>query len=1487
MARVKLEARGAGTKLVLALLLAAASPAFAQVNVAAGILTAGATYAAIPFTFTNSTGAAYDGVVELTFTLDPAFSLATPAPNGSGWVCDVDPTGLIVTCSTGVITLAEGAATPPVNLGLEVASTASLGLHSIAVASVPSTTATNYQFTIVAPPQIGLTLAYTPPLLSSGDTATGTITAAFSSLNQDTLTGTFTISAALPSGLTFTGGFVGTSGGWSCAFDTSQTMLCQSSGTATVSPTATLQLPVTVAIGGTASTYSVTATGAALVNDGDGVTRSLIAAPAATSVVVGAVPITVSATHQATSSTTAGGPLPVGVSAQLLIQITALSSSVYESLSFTDTLDPSLTITGAPSGTNWSCAVTGQQVLCSTVTQGAPGAAPAAGTLSIPVTAATTAAGTTIQNTVNATLYLISGGTVLSSVTGTATDSVPLYTPGQFSVSATHTPTGGSVGGAMAAGASGTISIVAANTSTSVFAGQLSLTDQLDPSISIGTIVATQGPWTCAVNLQLVTCTATLTGASQLAAGGSAGAISIPISIATGATAATLNNSATLSFTPLNGAPATVTSAVDQILIPAPGQISITSTHTPNGGSAGSAVAAGSGGVIALVVKNTGTAAITAGVFTVTDQLSAFLTVGALTSSQAPWTCSAAAQLVTCTASVSTATPLAGGASLASISIPFSVPATDAAGPITTAASVILAPASGAAITAAVSDIVQVQAAPPLSITLTHTPTGGAMEGSMLPGGAGVLTVVAMNAGSSAITGAFTVIEQLSSFLTLGSLISSQAPWVCTASAQTVTCVTPATQSIAAAVSLPAITIPFTVPSNATQGQITTNASLSVAVSGISSLTAAATDQIQVTLPTQISLAASHTPSGGTLGSPVTAGSGGAITLTVANSGTSPIYGVFTVTDQLDPTLPAGALAASQGPWNCAAASQTVTCTATLSATSPLAAGAALTPISIPFTTAASAGGVKVTNLPTANFSGSGVTAAATASDLIVISSAAAIVLTATHTPNGGAVGGTIAPGASGVIALTIVNPGSSAISGSFALVDTLDKNLTLGTPVSTGSLWTCGVSGQTVTCTVTASPGAGLPLPAVSIPFSVVASPTVTQIVNTPSAIFTPAGGAATTASASDTLQVSAPPSLSLTLTSSSASIQAGGMATFTATVTNSGVSAVSGAGLTLTSVIDPALSFSSTSPSGSGWTCTASSGQTATCTSSASFSLAAGATSAVTIPVNVSAQAASSVTSLITLGSSAAPISQALTVQVSPLAVTLTAPSTGSSEGQPSITLASGAVSSSVTGCLVLSFTPSVSVSQAVDDPAVALALSNTFFTAAGSASRAATFTLAPGAPISQNATVSLGSTAGTVSLSVFGVAPGAACPPPSGATPLATRQISIATTPPVIQNVTLTSSGDTLTVAVTGFSNTRDLSSAMFTFTAASGAAVQSGDGSLTANVSSLATPYFAGVSGGAFVYTQTFNLTASAGDIASVGVSLANSSGQTTTPATGSQ
>lgn len=1611
MSRAKAAARAAGSSLALVLLLGATSPAFAQVDVQAGTLTAGITYTGLPFASTNSTGAAYSGVVQLTLTLDPAFTLVSPAPNGSGWTCGIDTTGLIVTCSTGMITLAEGAATTPVSLSLQVAPTASLGLHTIAVTSVPSTTATDYQFSVVASPQIGLQLAYVPPLLASSDTTTGTLTATISSLNQDTLTGTFTISEVLPVGLSFTGSFVGTSGDWSCAFNTAQTLLCQSSPTATVGPTASLQLPVTVAIAGTTpATYSVTATATALVNDGDGVTESLTATPAATSVAVAGAPITVSATHQAAGSATTGGPLPVGVAAQLLIQVTAAPSSVNESLSFTDTLNPSLTINGTPSGTNWSCTVTGQQVYCTTVTQGAPGAAATAGTLSIPVIAATTAAGTTIQNSVSATLYLISGGTIQTSVAGVAADSLPLYTPAQFSVTATHTPAGGSVGGSMAAGASGTISIVAINTSSSVFAGQLSVTDQINPAISIGAVAATQGPWTCSVNAQLVTCTATLSGTSQLPAAGSPGAISIPISIPSGAAAATLNNSATLSFTIQNGGPASVSSAVDPIQILAPAQLSITPTYIPNGGTAGSPVAAGSGGVMTLVVTNTASAAITAGAFTVTDQLSSFLTVGALTSSQAPWTCGAAAQVVTCTASVSAATPLASGASLAPISIPFNVPAADATGPITTVANVSLAPPIGSAVTAAANVIVQVQAAPPLSIALTHTPTGGAIEGSVAPGGTGALTVVATNTGSSALTGAFTASVQLGSFLTLGNLTLSQAPWVCAVSAQTVTCATPATQSAAAGASLPAITIPFTVLSSVTQGQITTTASLSVAATGVSNLPVSATDQIQVAIAPQISITASHTPSGGTAGSPVTPGGGGAITLTAANAGTSPIYGTFTVTDQLDPTLPIGTLAASQAPWSCVAAGQAVTCTATLASTSPLAAGASLAPISIPFTVATSAVAGKVTNSPTVNFSGSGATATATTSDIIVISPASTVTLTATHTPNAGAVGGTVASGAGGVITLTVSNPGPSALSGSFVVADTLDKNLTLGTPSSTGSLWSCGVSGQTVTCTVTASPAAGAALPAISIPFTVAVSPTVIQIVNTPTATFTPTGGAASTASATDTIQISTAPSLSLTLTSSSASVQAGGTvmftttitntgtsaisgtgltltsvidpalsfsatppsgaswtcmtsaqtatcassasfslaagatsnvsipvnasatasgtlsttatlaggaspvsqtlkvtvsslsltltsssapvqaggtATFTATVTNTGASAVSGTGLTLTSVIDPALAFSATPPSGSGWTCAAPPGHTATCTASSSFSLAAGATSSVTVPVSVSTQATSSATSLMTLNFGATAISQALTVQVSSLAVALAAPATGSSEGQPSVTLTSPGVSSPVTGCLALAFAASLSVSQAVDDPSIALALSNSFFTAAGTASRAATFTLAPGGAVSQSVTVSLGSTAGTVTLSAYGIAPGATCPPPSGTTPLATQQISIATTPPVIQNVTLTSSGDTLTVAVTGFSNTRDLSGAAFTFTAASGAAVQSGDSSLTANISSLAAPYFASVSGGAFAYTQTFNLTASASDIASVTVSLTNSAGQTTTPGTGSQ
>jgi len=271
------------------------------------------------------------------------------------------------------------------------------------------------------------------------------------------------------------------------------------------------------------------------------------------------------------------------------------------------------------------------------------------------------------------------------------------------------------------------------------------------------------------------------------------------------------------------------------------------------------------------------------------------------------------------------------------------------------------------------------------------------------------------------------------------------------------------------------------------------------------------------------------------------------------------------------------------------------------------------------------------------------------------------------------------------------------------------------------------------------------------------------------------------------------------------------------------------------------------------------------------------------------VSPLATGSVTSLMTLSFGATPISQALTVPVSPLTMMLTVPSSVSYAVQPSVTLNAQQGNSSVNGCLVLSF--AASTSPAVDDPTIALALSNSFFTASGTASRAATFTLPSGSgTVTQGATVSLGSTAGTVTLSVYAIAPSAACPPPSGTTALNTQQFSIAPAPPVLQNnVTLTSSGDTLTVTVTGFSNTHDLSSAIFTFTAAPGSAIQSGDGSLTTNISSLAAPYFASsaTTGGAFVYTQTFNLTASAGDIASVAVSLTNSAGQTTTPVSGSQ
>jgi hypothetical protein len=90
---------------------------------------------------------------------------------------------------------------------------------------------------------------------------------------------------------------------------------------------------------------------------------------------------------------------------------------------------------------------------------------------------------------------------------------------------------------------------------------------------------------------------------------------------------------------------------------------------------------------------------------------------------------------------------------------------------------------------------------------------------------------------------------------------------------------------------------------------------------------------------------------------------------------------------------------------------------------------------------------------------------------------------------------------------------------------------------------------------------------------------------------------------------------------------------------------------------------------------------------------------------------------------------------------------------------------------------------------------------------------------------------------------------------------------------------SMGQTLTVAVVGFSNTREATTALFHFTPAPGSSIENPD--VTIDVSALFAGWYGSTAsdayGSAFTYTQMFTLDTDATSIAGVTVTLENSVG----------
>ena len=191
-----------------------------------------------------------------------------------------------------------------------------------------------------------------------------------------------------------------------------------------------------------------------------------------------------------------------------------------------------------------------------------------------------------------------------------------------------------------------------------------------------------------------------------------------------------------------------------------------------------------------------------------------------------------------------------------------------------------------------------------------------------------------------------------------------------------------------------------------------------------------------------------------------------------------------------------------------------------------------------------------------------------------------------------------------------------------------------------------------------------------------------------------------------------------------------------------------------------------------------------------------------------------------------------------------------------------------------MTLTFTPDTGNP---DNPQIQLASTTDGVTVAPGG-RSLTFPLAANSTATPVVLVQVGNVSGTITITLQLTAAGVNVTP----TNVAPISIVVPRVAPTISALSFSTSGSTLTVLVTGFSTTREIQSATFNFTPASGASLA--QKTITVPATGLFTTWYttAGSAqfGSAFTYTQLFTLSGNASAVAGVGVTLTNSVGTST-------
>jgi len=947
-------------------------------------------------------------------------------------------------------------------------------------------------------------------------------------------TAAISLSDVLPAGLTPT---AASGTGWSCTV-AAQTVSCTHPGpVANGASMAPVTITVAVAANAAANlTNTATTSGGGETNIGNN------SASDPTAIADPPIDLAIAKSSSPASFT-------VGSNATYTLAVSNVSSyATLGAITVTDVLPVGLTFVSA-TGTGWSCAFAAGTLTCT-----APG--PLAGGASLANIALTVTVGAGAAPSVSNTATVSTTVADANPANNSSAVTNPVLVPApDLSIAKSHS-------GSFVVGSTGTFTLTVTNAGTLATAAATTVTDVLPAGLTFSS--ASSGTFTCAHAAGTVTCTR----ATPIAVG-EVETIALVVNV-TAAAIPGVTNTATVAVAG-DGNNAN-NSASDPVVVAAP-DLTIAKSAT-------SALTVGSNATYALTVSNVSSTATT-GTITVSDILPAGLTYVSATGTG--WSCAHAAGTVSCT----NAGPLAGGASLPSITLTVAVsapalPSVSNTGTVSTPGDVNAANNSATAITA-VSPTPIVD----LAIAKSHagTPVVGATQ---------VFSLQVTNVGTASTTGGITVTDNLPAGLTF---VSGTAPgWVCSAVGQTVSCTSAGVMAPGASV-----TIALTVTVGAAAAPSVTNTATVATAGDANAANDTASDPLSVVAP-DLTIAKAATGA-------FVVGSNASYTLDVSNVGTGSTTGAITVTDG----IPSGLtfVSASGTGWSCAFAAGSVSCTTP----GPVAAGASLPTITLTVTVGAGAqpSVVNTASVATPNDINAGNNSASVTTP-VGATPVIDLAITKSHSGN-------FVSGGSGSYTLLVRNVGTIATAGAITVTDNLPAGLSFVS--GSGAGWSCSAVGQAVSCT-NAGPIAAGALSTIAL--TVAVAPSAPASVTNTATVSTPGDANAGNNTSSDPTTIVSGVDLSISKTSTSP-MTVGQNATYLLDVTNLGPSVTTGA-ITVTDVLPAGLTY--VSAAGAGFSCSAV-GQTVTCTAPGPMTV--GQSVGITLTVAVGSAAVPTVTNTATV--------------------------------------------------------------------------------------------------------------------------------------------------------------------------------------------------------------------------------------------------------------